>query len=556
MSKLCYNCGVENNPGAKKCESCKKPLKEKKAVAKPLTLPLNSNLGKYIIRGLVTITDMGAVYLGENKDTGEILAIKELSPSRASSEEEKEYTVNKFVNESVLLKQLNFISVPRVEEYFIANENHYMSMEFIEGLDMEGMVTTTGTPGLPQEQVVKWGMQICEVLDYLHKCDPQIIYRDLKPANIMIRNSDNSVVLIDFGIAFSFHEDLKGSPRTKIGTMGYMAPEQFHGKVSPASDVFSLGATLYYALTGQVQQLFNYIPMTSIVPEISEELDSIIRCSLQTSPAKRYASAAEMKEALENLEKNKKKKEEELKKAIENLKPVESKVTKIQEVNPAIFTAIELRQEKDVDKKLDLMEKLAEFSDPVVGETLITILLEDEDLICCEEAAKILGRKKITEAISTLIEVIDDEESDSDFVVACIEGLGHFDEEQSLKCLIKCLKSKDKVIRKSAASALKNTGSEKALKPLIRARKKEGLFNGDVKKIIDSAIKSIKASSGIELPEEEDNENIFSKLMNFIKNLLGARKKKKAKKTVATKKQTNQIQKKKKIKGKKARVKK
>jgi len=406
LSNTCYSCGVENNAGAKTCESCKKPLKEKPATARPLTLPLNSSIGKYIIRGLVTITDMGAVYLAEETGTSEIYALKELCPSRASSEEEKEYTVNKFVNESILLQKLNFISVPRVREYFIAENNHYMAMEFIEGLDMENMVKTTGTPGLPQEHVIKWGIQICEVLDYLHNCDPIILYRDLKPANIMIRNSDNSVVLIDFGIALSVHEDLRGSPRTKIGTMGYMAPEQFHGKVSPASDVFSLGATLYYALTGQVQQLFSYIPTTSIVSEISDELDNIIRSSLETSPARRFSSAAEMKRALENLAKIKEKQDEEIKKALVNIKPDISKITRIQEIKPVMLTAIELRKAEDPEKKLRLIKEMEQFKDPVAIETLIHLLIEDEHLSCCIAAAGVLGKLKDPSAIETLIELI------------------------------------------------------------------------------------------------------------------------------------------------------
>ncbi|MEQ8224645.1 MAG: protein kinase, partial [Candidatus Eremiobacterota bacterium] len=158
-----------------------------------------------------------------------------------------------------------------------------------------------GKPGLPQEEVVKWGIQICEVLDYLHNSSPPIIYRDLKPSNIMLRNSSKKIVLIDFGIACALEDTASGNPRTMIGTMGYIAPEQYLGKPVPASDIYSLGGTLYNLLTGSMPVPFSYKHMTSIVPEIATGIEEIVCRSLNLKVEERYQSAREVKDALEKV---------------------------------------------------------------------------------------------------------------------------------------------------------------------------------------------------------------------------------------------------------------
>ncbi|MEQ8192320.1 MAG: serine/threonine-protein kinase [Candidatus Eremiobacterota bacterium] len=279
-------------------------------------LYLNTVLNdRYIIRGLIITTERGAVYIGEEKDTKKIYAIKELRPSLAISDEDRKYAVDKFIQEARLLRELKFTSVPEFREYFVSDGNHYIIMEFIEGLDMEDMVTATGNPGLPQETVINWGIELCNIMDYLHNYSPTLIYRDMKPGNIMIRNSDQTVVLIDFGIAIPVYEKLKCISGTKIGTMGYMAPEQFYGKVSPASDIFSLGATLYFTLTGRVQQLFNYMPLKNFITPVDDELERLIATALKDKPEERISSAAEFKQILLDIkyrleEKNLKEKEE------------------------------------------------------------------------------------------------------------------------------------------------------------------------------------------------------------------------------------------------------
>ena len=193
------------------------------------------------------------------------------------------------------------MSLPRVYDYFIDNERYYLVMDFIDGCDLDNLIRSNGKPGLPQEEVVKWGIQICEVLDYLHNSNPPIIYRDLKPSNIMLKNSNRKIVLIDFGIACALEDNTSGNPRTMIGTMGYIAPEQYLGKPVPASDIYSLGGTLYNLLTGSMPVPFSYKHMTSIVPEIATGIEEIVCRSLNLKVEERYQSAREVKTVLEKV---------------------------------------------------------------------------------------------------------------------------------------------------------------------------------------------------------------------------------------------------------------
>jgi len=493
---------------------------DENSTEKSLTLPLNTTLlDKYNIMGLVAVTDLGAVYLVEDKRSHEIYAMKELRPSRASSDEDRDYAVDKFIKEAKLLQNLNFTSVPKIQKYFSFEGNHYIIMEFIEGLDLEGMVKSTGTPGLPQEIVIDWGIEICEVLSCLHNYNPPIIYRDMKPANIMIRNIDRSVVLIDFGIAFPMYEELKGFARTQIGTMGYMAPEQFHGKVSPSSDIFSLGGTLYFALTAQIQQVFNYIPMKTFVPDISDELDRIIGRTLKIRPEDRFASAADLKKALQNLKislkEGKAKQEDEIKKALSEMKKTDNLIFSVNKINKSDFKAEEFKKTEDVEKKIEIIEEIEKLSDSEATGVLIDILMSSKIAICRKAAVVSLGKRKDPLCIEALVKKTKDK--DRDVRLTSIETLGNFKTAESLKCLEDNLKHKDKIIKKSAITALEQMGDKKALNVLLKARKREGLFSIEMKRLMDKAIDKIDSSlEGSGKKKKSRKTGLFELIMRFF----------------------------------------
>src|SRR5262249_32595421 len=149
-----------------------------------------------------------------------------------------------FRQEALFLAKLRHPNLPRIYDHFCDKGHWYLVMDFIEGETLSARILG----GFPFEEVLNIGIQLCTVLDYLHKHQPSIIFHDLKPSNIM-RTSDDHVYLIDFGIARFFELD-RDDP-TIFGTPGYMAPERFHRKrETPRSDIYSLGVTLHELLSG------------------------------------------------------------------------------------------------------------------------------------------------------------------------------------------------------------------------------------------------------------------------------------------------------------------
>jgi outer membrane protein assembly factor BamB len=206
--------------------------------------------------------------------------------------------IQNFEREANILASLNHPAIPKIYDYFTEGTRSYLVLEYIEGEDLEALMGDTERM-LPQERVVDWAVQICDVLSYLHSQDPPIVFRDMKPSNIMLR-PPNHVVLIDFGIARVFEVGQKG---TMIGTEGYSPPEQYRGIANPAGDIYALGATLHHLLTRRDPRLeppftFHEEPPRLLNPSLSEELEAVIMKALEYEPEKRFASAENMKEAL------------------------------------------------------------------------------------------------------------------------------------------------------------------------------------------------------------------------------------------------------------------
>lgn len=485
---VCSKCGSNNRDVANFCDGCGKPLGEATTdEVKGLALIEGSTLkGRYTIKNLIKVGGMGAVYKAEDKSTGKLCAAKELWTYWATSDQEKEYLVKKFESEADLLHQLNHISLPGVIDYFISNERYYILMDFIEGYDLDTLIQEQGNPGLPQEDVVKWAIQIAEVLDYLHNCDPPIIYRDLKPSNVMIKNSDNKIVLIDFGIACALQDGTGGSPRTMIGTMGYMSPEQFIGKVAPTSDIFSLGATLYYLLTGTTQELFNYKPMNNIVPGITELLDDIIRRSLQFKPVDRFQSAGEMGMALQ-----------------QSMKQHFLVTKRLSEVDLWMNQLYSLKDDKS---KLEAINRLGELGDRRSSTILADIVLDDKNAILRQAGVYALGKIKDPTSIYALVKKLKDQ--NIDVCLAAIKSLSNFKEKKALHSLIDCLKSENVNIRKGAAIALGKMEHPDAIDSLVAARNKEGFFSIGMRSIFNKSIDKIKAAKATRDVMGEDEKDM------------------------------------------------
>ncbi len=260
---------------------------------------------------------MGAVYLASDKNLGGVLrAVKEMVQSYIE-DAQQEKAVNDFKRESLLLTSLEHQSIPTIYDYFFDEKEarFYLVMKYISGGDLASRLRSAPEGQIEEKIVTEWAIQIADVLDYLHNRQPAIIYRDLKPANIMIDGNSSRVMLIDFGIARWVNKEEKGV--TAVGTMGYAPPELFSGNVEPRSDIYSLGSTLFHLLTGADPQsnpllIFDFQKHPrprQINPQISDQMEKILMRAVEYSADKRFASAAELRDALvkhlENLKVNK-----------------------------------------------------------------------------------------------------------------------------------------------------------------------------------------------------------------------------------------------------------
>jgi eukaryotic-like serine/threonine-protein kinase len=255
---------------------------------------------------------MGAVYLAKDRNLGDApRAVKEMVESHLD-ETQHEKAIGDFKRESLLLTSLEHPSIPTIYDYFFdATLNRfYLVMKYISGGDLATRLRTSTSGRIDEKSVSDWGMQVADVLEYLHTRPKPIIYRDLKPANLMIDGNTGRVMLIDFGIARWVTKQQKGV--TAVGTMGYAPPELFSGRAEARTDIYSLGATMFHLLTGSDPQdnpllIFDFAKNPrprQIVPSISTEMERILMRAVEYNPEDRFSSAGEMRNALaEHLEK-------------------------------------------------------------------------------------------------------------------------------------------------------------------------------------------------------------------------------------------------------------
>jgi serine/threonine-protein kinase len=249
---------------------------------------------------------MGAVYLARDRNLGDApRAVKEMVEAHLDPTQH-EKAIGDFKRESLLLTALEHPSIPTIYDYFYDEPlgRFYLVMKFISGGDLSSRLRSAPGGRIDERTVADWGMQAADVLDYLHSRPKPIIYRDLKPANLMIDGNTGRVMLIDFGIARWVKQEEKGV--TAVGTMGYAPPELFGGRVEPRSDVYSLGATLFHLLTGSDPQdnpllIFDFQKNPrprQIAPSLSSEMEQILMRAVEYKPEDRFASAAAMRDAL------------------------------------------------------------------------------------------------------------------------------------------------------------------------------------------------------------------------------------------------------------------
>ena len=256
--------------------------------------------GKYKILNKVGQGGMSVVYLAMNEKANKQWAIKEV---RKDGVKDFEIIKQGLVVETDLLKKLSHPSLPSIIDVIEGPDTFLIVMDYIQGNPLSKALEEYGAQ--PQEYVIEWAKQLCDVLEYLHTRTPPIIYRDMKPANIMLK-PDGNICLIDFGTAREFKEK-NLADTTCLGTVGYAAPEQFGGmgQTDARTDIYCLGATLYHLVTGRnpCDPPYEILPIREVNPALSSGLERIIQKCTQRNPDDRYQSCAELMYALENYEK-------------------------------------------------------------------------------------------------------------------------------------------------------------------------------------------------------------------------------------------------------------
>ncbi len=255
--------------------------------------------GKYKILSEIGHGGMSVVYMAINEKANKTWAIKEV---RKDGVLDFEAVKQGLIVETDMLKKLNHPHLPSIVDVIEDDQVFLIVMDYIEGNSLDDTLKEYGAQ--QQDLVIDWAKQICDVLGYLHSRTPAIIYRDLKPANVMLK-PDGNITMIDFGTAREFKER-NLADTTCLGTIGYAAPEQFGGmgQTDARTDIYCLGATLYHLVTGcnPSEPPYEIKPIRDINPSLSSGLEKIILKCTQRNPDDRYQSAAELMYALEHFE--------------------------------------------------------------------------------------------------------------------------------------------------------------------------------------------------------------------------------------------------------------
>lgn len=273
---------------------------------RPNLLKLGAVLqNRYRVLDVLGVGGMSTVYKARDlrfTSVDRACAIKEMFNS-AEEMKLRQLRLANFQREASLLATLTHSAIPRIYDYFEHQGTIYLVLELIHGHDLETLLSQRGEP-FDESQILEWGINLCGVLIYLHNQKPEpIIFRDLKPSNVMIRTEDQALMLVDFGIARSFAPQQRG---TMIGTEGYAPPEQYKGIADVRGDIYALGATLHHLSTGndprsETPFTFGNRPPRKLNPMLSPAFEELVLRCVSYHAEDRYQSVAEVKQALEQI---------------------------------------------------------------------------------------------------------------------------------------------------------------------------------------------------------------------------------------------------------------
>ncbi len=255
-----------------------------------LALPPDTIMQRgYRVRFLA-LGGMSLCYRGERD--GKAFFLKEVPGDRGRD-------VMALNQEKGLLERLDHPSIVRVHQLFEEDGFYYLVLDFVAGQSLDRLVSPFPDTFLQDAVVADWGRQLCDVLGYLHRQDPVVIYRDLKPRNVL-KDASGRLHLVDFGIARLYKEG-QSRDTEALGSALTASPEHYSGQTDVRSDVYSLGATLHYLLTNgraRRESPFEFAPVREVNPRVSPALEQVVMKALALAPADRFQSMAEMEKAL------------------------------------------------------------------------------------------------------------------------------------------------------------------------------------------------------------------------------------------------------------------
>ncbi|MCS6938053.1 MAG: serine/threonine protein kinase [Roseiflexus sp.] len=299
----CPVCNTLNVDGAPFCAECGIRLAGAATPPVPAAtgfLPQQTVLqGRYVIEQKLGQGGMGAVYRARDLRLSTVTwAIKEMSQAQITGPLELQEARAAFQREAELLAGLSHPGLPKVVDHFEQDGKAYLVMEFVPGDSLLTIARREGLP-FPLPRVLDWVRQICEVLDYLHNRPTPIIFRDLKPANVML-TPEGRIKLVDFGIARIFKPG-KERDTQAFGTLGYSAPEQYgRSQTDPRADIYSLGVLLHQLLTGYdpTSTPFRLPPASQVNPAIPQHISDAIARAVDPDPNMRFPDVRAFYQAL------------------------------------------------------------------------------------------------------------------------------------------------------------------------------------------------------------------------------------------------------------------
>jgi len=249
--------------------------------------------GKYTISKKLISGGQANIYLGQDRE-GKPLVLKEFQLIPGESLDTLVESAATFESESTILSQLSHPGIVKLQDFFIQGNRVYLALEYVEGCTLRELVRDQNS--LDESTVINLAGQMCDILEYLHSCSPAIVHRDFTPDNIIMQ-PDGKLKLIDFSVA----QGQKSKRSDCAGKHAYTPPEQFRGEACPQSDIYALGATLYFLLTGEDPQPISKLTVKKEKPEISDGLNFMIEQCTELDLKDRYESAAWLHTAIESL---------------------------------------------------------------------------------------------------------------------------------------------------------------------------------------------------------------------------------------------------------------